>query len=234
MARLTSALLLLHLAVALISPHIVAANRESSDVGGASFPTSFASCICQKIATDQSGTAVVPAILVTKAWDLGMCNLHCPSYCLEEKAPFLQCLQVHTATGNTGGQIAKHIGVRANTIPDREEAEPDGLLPLVRHETYYQEQLFAACVCKYPTTQYQFLFGLDVYMGGLQIWGRTGCPKSCGSECGKMGAEGSFCLPAEVTDDEDEPSDTTGYKRKTLSLNMQKRKKKIENKVEGS
>jgi len=256
MAQPISVVLVMHLAAVLFfsNSQIVAAIRDDASVhNGDSIPTSFSSCVCQKDVVDHfDKSQAKPVILVTKTWTLGECNLKCPGFCLQDKAPFLFCMAVHTATGKTGNHLDIHHGVRANIVPDKEvpnvpdldlaslnsdDLSQDVPMPLemVRHETYSADTMFAACVCQYDSTGYHFLVGKENYMGGLQIWGRVGCDRSCSQECGSMGLTSKKlfpeavprnavpgCIQAEVTKDEETPG-PIGYKRELLTASLMKR-----------
>jgi len=256
MAQPISVVLVMHLAAVLFfsNSQIVAAVRDDASVhNDDSIPTSFSSCVCQKDVVDHFNKyQAKPVILVTKTWALGECNLKCPGFCLQDKAPFLFCMAVHTATGQTGNHLDIHLGVRANIVPDREgPVVPDldlaGLnsddlsqdmpqpLAMERHETYMADTMFAACVCQYDSTGYHFLYGKEDYMGGLQIWGRVGCDRSCSQKCGSMGLTSKKlfpeavprnavpgCIQAEVTKDEETPG-PIGYKRELLTASLMKR-----------
>lgn len=242
MAATTFMPLAVQLGVLLTSPLAVGAVRDSESVGSGSIPTAFASCVCQK---DVDGTPY-SVILVTKEWDVGKCNFQCPGFCLKEKAPFLRCFQVHTANGQTGGRLDVHYGMRANICPDRTAVEgvlnldlsieePVNDLYLARHETTMAENMFAACSCGLATTGLQFVTGQPTLMGGLQVWGRTGCLKSCQTECGHMGAVSMGCMHTEMTmASKDDACGDLGYPRAPLTSNMQKYAMKHVQKIQDS
>merc|ERR1719361_1569255 len=102
---------------------------------------------------------------------------------------------------------------------------------MIRHDTKFPENLFAACVCM-GNNDY-FLAGKKGYFGGLQVWGRTGCLHTsqfggtCTSACKPLGAtpkEPAACIMTAMTNTA--PSKTpsklpmTGYETKPLTLNM--------------
>jgi len=214
-------------AIAQYQQLIVASERAPLTLSD-SKPTGFASCICQK-KVPQEGDQ--PVILVTKKWELDECTSKCKQYCQQENAPFRICMPVHTESGNTGNKKVKHLSEYfANVVPDQawQEEGNMGLNKMVRHESYISENAFMACSCSKNITEYIFLVGQEAYMGGLQVWGRTGCGKSCSKECYQMGFPSSGCIQAEMTKGE---VGEMGYKRESLSASQLKRA--VPNKIQG-
>merc|ERR1719189_3242303 len=124
--------------------HVAA--RDGIRSGAAS---QFSSCICE---TDVDGTRL-PVIMVTRQFGEAPedCPTKCPEMCpqFHNGATYADSLVVHTEDGTTGNDLAKHLGLRPNIVGTFEEPVPDYSQPppMIRHDTKFPENLFAACVC---------------------------------------------------------------------------------------
>lgn len=218
----------IHWAMAFSAPWIIAAYREESNLQTA-MKTGFTSCTCQKQVLEDNNLKMKEVILVTKKWDLGQCTSTCPGYCEQDGAPFVRCLEVHTATGNTGNQADLHFSMMVNMVPGAKFGKQQ-VPPLSRKESYMPENEFSACSCKITNTSHVFLFGQDTWMNGLKVWGRVGCPRSCGSECYKLNSISTGCIQAEMTEAKGQVGEV-GYQRVPLVVSNAKQSSKFTAKV---
>jgi len=205
--------------------------------------TEFASCICNVIL--EGAEEATPVIVVTQPWDAdleaGTCLQRCPQACerFQEGATYKNCLYVHTPNGETGTNPAWHLSTLRPNIVDlsvTEALEEDvmaQMMKMTRHETYHGGNNFAACSCKKAVGDIEqgfgepFLVGQSTYYGGLQVWGRTGCPNSCKTECSKFQAQSDGCILAAMTKRDiseiPESLDGNGYVTVAVSQNTNKR-----------
>jgi len=216
----------------------------ATDPVGDKQKTMFDSCICEIPFNNQ----MLPFILVTQHWDMesGSCDINCNTRCqkFNVNATMIKCLNVRTANGDTGTNPALHVGLRPNIVdPSVKETlmEDMTIMKMVRHHTYSQENVFFACSCKnfFPIDAEdlekggnieEFLFGDKTYYGGLQVWGRVGCDKSCSNECGKFGGKAlqSQCIIAMMTKqsiEEEATNGLNGYNTVDMTTDMSKKGK---------
>lgn len=208
-------------ALAFSAPWIVAADRNALNVQDA-MPTGFASCTCEKEVLENKSPKTKEVILVTKKWSLDQCISTCPGYCTQDGAPFVRCLEVRTATGTTGNKKSEHFSMIPNMVPDRKWGN-EPLNMMVRQESYLPANGYSACSCKMSDTNHTFLYGHEGFMGGLQVWGRVGCDRSCTQECFNLGSDSTGCILSEMTKSYKGKVGEVGYQREPLVVNNGKR-----------
>jgi len=209
-------------------------------------PTQFSSCICEAAV----GGTRHAAIIVTQPFGEapGACATQCKDMCplFLSNASYKACLVVHTEDGTTGQNLELHHGMRPNivdpqlpTLPKMQlkleltdsdienlEVHQPPSMRMVKHESYANTHLYAACTCTRQGEQ--ILAGHKGYYGGLQVWGRTGCSRTtCSQACSLVGAGSGpgGCILAAMT--KEEPSETPsqgplGYETQPLTTSLQK------------